>query len=77
MGKPRSTSEFDQTASDKIYEVFISDFSVLGIVQNGELRGENSWKIFSKASEISENSEFSTSPNYLVQFKDQSVVTMN
>ena len=49
-------SEFDQNASEKI-----SEFSVLGMVQNGKLGVENLGKIFSEVSEISENSEFSTS----------------
>ena len=49
-------SEFDQNASEKI-----SELSVLGIVQNGKLGVENLGKIFSEVSEISENSEFSTS----------------
>ena len=45
-------SEFDQNASEKISEVYISEFPVLGI------EWKNLGKIFS---EISENSEFSTS----------------
>ena len=53
IGFDQSTSEFDQNASEKI-----SEFSVLGIVHNGKLGGENLRKIFS---EISENSKFSTS----------------
>ena len=32
----QSTSEFDQNTSEKIYEVFISESSVLAIVQNGK-----------------------------------------
>ena len=48
----QSTSEFDQNASEKISEVYISEFPVLGI------EWKNLGKIFS---EISENSEFSTS----------------
>ena len=53
----QSTSEFDQNASEEI-----SEFLVLGMVQNGKLRGENLGKIFSEASEYSKNSEFSTFP---------------
>ena len=33
----QSTSEFDQNASEKISEVYISQFSVLGKAQNGKL----------------------------------------
>ena len=35
--EPQSTSEFDQNASEKNSEVFISEFSLLGMVQNGKL----------------------------------------
>ena len=49
------TSEVDQSTSEKIREIFISEFSVLAMVQNG--------KIFSEVSEISENSEFSALPS--------------
>ena len=40
----QSTSEFDQHASEKKSEVFISEFSVLGRVQNGKLGVEKPWK---------------------------------
>ena len=53
----QSTSEFDQNASEEI-----SEFLVLGMVQNGKLGGKNLGKIFSEASKYSENSEFSTFP---------------
>ena len=36
------TSEFDQNASEKISEVFVFQFSVLGTVQNGKLGVEKS-----------------------------------
>ena len=36
----QSTPEFDQNASEKISEVFFSEFSVLDMVQNGKLGGE-------------------------------------
>ena len=58
--------EFNQSTSEKISEVFISEFSVLGIVQNGNLGGENPRKT---VSEISENSEFLTSPYLLINRK--------
>ena len=59
----QSTSEFDETTSDQISEVFNSDFSVLGIVQNGKLGVENLEKLILRGfSEFSKNSEFSTSP---------------
>ena len=35
-----NTSEFDQNASQKISKVFISEFSGLGIVENGKFGGE-------------------------------------
>ena len=57
-------SEFDQSTSEKIPEVFTSEFSVLGMVQKGKLGGKNLGKIFSEVSEYSENSEFSTFPWY-------------
>ena len=41
----QSTSEFDETTSEQISEVFNSDFSVLGIVQNGKLGVENLGKL--------------------------------
>ena len=41
----QSTSEFDETTSAQISEVFNSDFSVLGIVQNGKLGVENLGKL--------------------------------
>ena len=41
----QSTSEFDETTSEQISEVFNSDFSVLGIVQNGKLGAENLGKL--------------------------------
>ena len=41
----QSTSEFDETTSEQISEVFISEFSVLGIVQNGKLGVENLGKL--------------------------------
>ena len=40
----QSTSEFDQNVSEKISEVFISEFSVLGTVQNGNLGVEKPGK---------------------------------
>ena len=58
----QSTSEFDQNASEKISKIYISEFLVLGMVQNGKLGGKNLAKIFSDVSEYSENSEFSTFP---------------
>ena len=36
----QSTLEFNQNASEKISEVFISEFSVLGMVQNRKLGGK-------------------------------------
>ena len=65
----QSTSEFVENTSEKISEVFISEFSVLGIVQNGKLGGEKPRKT---VSEISENSEFSTSPYLLINRKQNS-----
>ena len=41
----QSTSEFDETISEQIFEVFNSDFSVLGIVQKGKLGVENLGKL--------------------------------
>ena len=45
VGKPRSLIkvplQFDQNTSEKISDVFISEFSVLAMVQNGNLGGEN------------------------------------
>ena len=63
LGVNQSTSRFDQNASENNSEVFISEFSVLGIVQNGKLGVENLRKTLSKVFEFSEDSEFSTSPN--------------
>ena len=40
-----SGSEFDETTSEQISEVFNSDFSVLGMVQNGKLGAENLGKL--------------------------------
>ena len=55
----QSISGFDQNASEKNSEVFIFEFSVLGIGQNGKIGVKKPRKIFS---EFSENSEFSTLP---------------
>ena len=40
-----SGSEFDETTSEQISEVFNSDFSVLGMVRNGKLGVENLGKL--------------------------------
>ena len=71
VGKPRRLIKVPQSlikipqsliknTSEKICEVFISEFSILAILQNGK---GNLGKIFSEVSEISENSEFSTLPS--------------
>ena len=56
------TSEFDQSTSEQISEVFNSDSLVLGMVQNGKLGVENLRKLILQGFQVSENSEFSTSP---------------
>ena len=43
----QSTSQFDQNASEKNSEVFISEFSVLSTVQNGKLGEEKPREKFS------------------------------
>ena len=40
-----SGSEFDETTSEQISEVFNSDLSVLGMIQNGKLGVENLGKL--------------------------------
>ena len=58
----QSTSEFDETTSEQISEVFNSDFSVLGIVQNGKLGVENLGKLILRGFRVFREPEFSTSP---------------
>ena len=58
LGFDQSTSEFDETTSEQISEVFNSDFSVLGIVQNGKLGVENLGKLIPEVSKFSENRVF-------------------